>query len=546
MRKVFYLGLLSVVSIGLLSCKEPNRKVAVTSVAVNPTEKTLKVGEEFVIASIVSPENASDKTVLWSSSNPNVATVSVDGRVSAIANGVAAITATTKDGSKTATCNVTVGDSYDKIDMLYIYYLRGGGIGTDYHIYRLSLVTPGTRDSRGIAIKDGVEFRFIFCSDKPDDKFNPTKGEYNPSKGGEDFSKMTFNISQSYSFVRRFNAKDETKESVAFAEGKLVIDENKIIFTGKDTKGNSYNIAYEGNYTNMIDDTSTENHWKYEPKTPTTKTENFTSATFTDYKDHFQNGTKYLYVLMKKQENQQILTMGGLGFVIDKNKNELLPGTFNVSDTKKVGTLWKSIGFIEQSVMGCALMYQKYVTEVYYINSGTAVVTKNEIKFTGNSHFGSTINIDYKGDIPYFGPDPWELEPKQPTTKTEDFTVRTFLDYKDWFKNGTRDIYVTLKKDNDKIWATLEFILEKNATSLKAGTYNVSDSKSAGTLLKSSGRINQVITGTALWYWSQSEFFFIESGTAIVTADEIKFVGKSHFGSTINVNYKGDMTVTNP
>ena len=119
----------------------------------------------------------------------------------------------------------------------------------------------------------------------------------------KDFSKMTFNISQSYSFVRQFNTKDETKESVAFAEGKLVIDENKIIFTGKDTKGNSYNIAYEGNYTSMIDDTNTENYWKYEPKTPTTKTENFTSATFTDYKDHFQNGTKYLYVLMKKQEN---------------------------------------------------------------------------------------------------------------------------------------------------------------------------------------------------------------------------------------------------
>ena len=67
-----------------MSCKELNRKVAVTSVAVNPTEKTLKVGEEFVIAPIVSPENASDKTMLWSSNNPNVATVSVDGRVSEI------------------------------------------------------------------------------------------------------------------------------------------------------------------------------------------------------------------------------------------------------------------------------------------------------------------------------------------------------------------------------------------------------------------------------------------------------------------------------
>jgi len=56
----------------------------------------------------VHPENADNKTVTWASSNPEVATITNNGLVTAIANGETTITVTTKDGKKTATCVVTV------------------------------------------------------------------------------------------------------------------------------------------------------------------------------------------------------------------------------------------------------------------------------------------------------------------------------------------------------------------------------------------------------------------------------------------------------
>jgi gliding motility-associated-like protein len=56
----------------------------------------------------VAPSNATNKTVSWSSSNTAIATVSTGGLVTAVAAGTATITVTTQDGSKTATCAVTV------------------------------------------------------------------------------------------------------------------------------------------------------------------------------------------------------------------------------------------------------------------------------------------------------------------------------------------------------------------------------------------------------------------------------------------------------
>ena len=64
-------------------------------------------GESFVISVTVSPENATDKTVIWNSSDPEVATVDETGLVTAVKPGSALITATTANGL-TATCEVTV------------------------------------------------------------------------------------------------------------------------------------------------------------------------------------------------------------------------------------------------------------------------------------------------------------------------------------------------------------------------------------------------------------------------------------------------------
>ncbi len=82
------------------------RVIAVESITLNPTSKECTEGDSFHITATVLPENATDKTVTWTTSNAAVATVS-NGAVTAVAPGTATITATTANG-KTATCTVTV------------------------------------------------------------------------------------------------------------------------------------------------------------------------------------------------------------------------------------------------------------------------------------------------------------------------------------------------------------------------------------------------------------------------------------------------------
>ncbi len=79
--------------------------IPVTDISIIQTSISIEVGDAFKLTAIVSPSNATDKTITWSSSNESVATVK-DGKVTAVAVGTATITA--KAGDKTATCEVTV------------------------------------------------------------------------------------------------------------------------------------------------------------------------------------------------------------------------------------------------------------------------------------------------------------------------------------------------------------------------------------------------------------------------------------------------------
>ena len=86
-----------------------NKKViAVTSAVLGNTELTLVEGEEEKLAVAVTPENATDKSVVWESSNTAVATVDQEGLVTAVGEGKATITVKTNDGGFSASCEVTV------------------------------------------------------------------------------------------------------------------------------------------------------------------------------------------------------------------------------------------------------------------------------------------------------------------------------------------------------------------------------------------------------------------------------------------------------
>lgn len=92
-----------------VACQEKGQEAEITvaSVSVTPASAELVVGESRQLTAAVLPADATDKTVIWSSSSEAVASVDQSGKVTALKEGSATITA--KAGTKTGTCQVSVG-----------------------------------------------------------------------------------------------------------------------------------------------------------------------------------------------------------------------------------------------------------------------------------------------------------------------------------------------------------------------------------------------------------------------------------------------------
>ncbi len=90
--------------------EEESKTVGVDSVSLNMLSNSVNVGDSFSLTATVLPETATNKNVTWSSDAIQIATVD-KGTVKAISPGIAKITVTTEDGSKTATCVVTVKEN---------------------------------------------------------------------------------------------------------------------------------------------------------------------------------------------------------------------------------------------------------------------------------------------------------------------------------------------------------------------------------------------------------------------------------------------------
>lgn len=95
--------------IGSITASEAPEVVAVTGVKLDQTTLTLNAGESAQLTATVSPSNATNKSVTWSTSNSNVSVSG--GKVTAKTAGSAIVTVTTADGGYTAQCNVTVNAS---------------------------------------------------------------------------------------------------------------------------------------------------------------------------------------------------------------------------------------------------------------------------------------------------------------------------------------------------------------------------------------------------------------------------------------------------
>jgi uncharacterized protein YjdB len=82
--------------------------VAVTGVSVSPTTANVGIGSTQQLSATLTPANATNQSVTWTSSNTTVASVNATGLVTGVATGTSTITVTTADGNKTATTAITV------------------------------------------------------------------------------------------------------------------------------------------------------------------------------------------------------------------------------------------------------------------------------------------------------------------------------------------------------------------------------------------------------------------------------------------------------
>ena len=134
--------------------------IPVTAVALNDTIAELTVGEILQLLATITPENATDKTVFWSSSDTTVARVDTTGKVSALAAGLATVTVTTADSIRSASCLITVKDiSVEVPDTITVAQNGKGTIA-------LSLTIPSDATLTGsfeIQFPDGMTPDIALC-----------------------------------------------------------------------------------------------------------------------------------------------------------------------------------------------------------------------------------------------------------------------------------------------------------------------------------------------------------------------------------------------
>lgn len=114
-KMMYAFGLLSVFV--LFACSDEENEppiVAVESISISPSSISLERDKTYQLQAEVTPKEATEKKVLWSSSDTQVATVSENGLVTGVNKGTAVITVTA--GGKSATCEVAVEISYVTID----------------------------------------------------------------------------------------------------------------------------------------------------------------------------------------------------------------------------------------------------------------------------------------------------------------------------------------------------------------------------------------------------------------------------------------------
>ncbi len=257
--------LLLIAIICLFSCEKPPQEtekekgegketvIPVSSVTLNKTELSLVEGEEETLVATVKPDNAKDKSVVWESTDAKVASVNNEGKVTAILEGSATITA--KSGTVSATCQVRVNPK--QMEILGLETLKSMTFRVDEPVNLVQglSVTRGGSITRILVKEDGVEtelegnsyvpgfpvesLSFTFTAESPDGKQDATATvegltvlplEYNPmdlaptnlGKNWDEWKKTTVGGSWHYKWF-------EFYETVGLLQTKKILEQLDIM-----------------------------------------------------------------------------------------------------------------------------------------------------------------------------------------------------------------------------------------------------------------------------------------------------------------------------
>ena len=124
--------------------------VEVESVSLNKSEMTLTEGKSETLAATVTPENAENKSITWSSNNEAVAIVDVNGTVTAKSAGTAVITATSTNG-KSAGCTVTVEKKQIPVTEVRLSESTVGIVEGSTYKLTATVLPENTTDSKNVS-----------------------------------------------------------------------------------------------------------------------------------------------------------------------------------------------------------------------------------------------------------------------------------------------------------------------------------------------------------------------------------------------------------
>ena len=165
-----------------LYAKWTKEKIDVSGVTLDKTAVSLVEEETVTLEATVAPDDATDKTVTWSSNKTGVATVDADGKVTAVKAGTATITATATNGTdavtddQTATCTVTVTAAEEpKVDVT--------GVTLNKITMELTEGTTGTLTAT-VVPTDASDKTVIWSSDKTSVATVDTNGKVTAVKAG--------------------------------------------------------------------------------------------------------------------------------------------------------------------------------------------------------------------------------------------------------------------------------------------------------------------------------------------------------------------------